>query len=73
MQNAIKYNRLEGDIVIIVSLRKCKEDEKRKVLKESIDSLYFDKNIENKKEVDEMRMIMETEIIDSGIGISKER
>ena len=30
VQNAIKYNRLEGDIVIIVSLRKCKDKKKIK-------------------------------------------
>ena len=38
-----------------------------------MDSLYFNNNIENSKYIDDIRMMMETEIVDTGIGISKER
>ena len=69
LQNAIKFNQLEGDIVMIIKLNPVKTVSN---LKESVSSINIE-SIMNVSPQDDRYFMLETEIIDTGIGISKER
>ena len=60
VQNAVKYNKLEGDIVILLSCKPISKKERKNL-----------KGQENKRK--NVFYMLETQIIDSGIGISLER
>ena len=66
LQNAIKFNRLEGDIVIILKVNPVKSNIN---LNDSVNSI----NISALIDTDESYYMLETEVIDTGIGISKKR
>lgn len=69
LQNAIKFNALEGDIVVVIKLNPVKTVSN---LKDSVSSINI-QSILDFSPKDNRYFMLETEIIDTGIGISKER
>ena len=67
LQNSIKFNKLEGDIVIILKVNPVKSTFN---LTDSVNSVDISAMMTNGKD-EESYYMLETEIIDTGIGISK--
>ena len=70
LQNAVKFNQLEGDIILLVKVNPVKTTINN--LKDSVNSINMSAIMND--QADEQRyFMMETEVIDTGIGISKKR
>ena len=69
LQNAIKFNQNSGDVVIIMKLNPVKTVSN---LRDSVSSINIQSIMDFTPE-DTRYFMLETEIIDTGIGISKDR
>ena len=62
IQNSIKYNKFKGDIFVVIN---CLPMKKKQKTRELVDLEAEDKQ--------EKQYVLETEVMDTGIGISKKR
>ena len=69
IQNSVKYNKFKGDIFIII---KCLPLQKKIKLQNKLHR-QMSKSLDVQAFKDQMDYVLETEIIDTGIGISKKR
>lgn len=69
IQNSVKYNKFKGDIFIII---KCLPLQKKIKLQNKLHR-QMPKSLDVQAFKDQMDYVLETEIIDTGIGISKKR
>jgi len=69
IQNSVNYNRIKGDIVVIVEIKKIKKKGDNSKMNESINSCIFQDILSNSE--DDQFYILETLIINNGKPISK--
>lgn len=75
IQNSVKYNKYRGDLFILLSLKYINEEKMKKNIQQM--QLQQQKNLNNRI-LDEnsnlvLNKIFEVDIIDTGLGIEKER